>query len=162
MHAKQPPPAPAHLGAYMLNALQAWLNDVGLLPHILVDCSHGDVDVPDELVNPDKTVVFNLSPTACRNLHIANEGIYFTARFHGVAREIHAPIERVRSIFDKERRAIFGIPPDPFVSGAGAPTPGLIGDFNAPTPKAKTVPSSSPEDEPPRPPRQHGHLRVVK
>lgn len=124
---------------YLIRALWEWMIDSGLTPHIVVDCTHDDVDVPSDHVKGGK-IILNISQTAAASLDITNEHINFTARFSGVAHEIWVPTEAVQGIYARE-------------SGAG-----MI--FSAPEYQNEVTPDDEPT--PPEPENKRSHLRVVK
>ena len=59
------------------------------------------MEVPIEYVQDGK-IVLNISSSAVRNFYASNDGIEFSGRFSGVAREILSPVDAVVGIFAKE------------------------------------------------------------
>ena len=86
---------------YLLRALNEWILDNGLTPHIVVDASHENVVVPTQYVESDR-IVLNISPGAVSGFNISNEYISFSARFSGKAMEIFVPISSVLALYAKE------------------------------------------------------------
>lgn len=121
---------------YLVRALYEWCTDNGFTPYVavLVDDS---VQVPREYVK-DGEIVLNVSFDATQRLELTNDFISFKARFGGVARDIHVPMERVVAIYARENGQGMAFPQP--VPAAAAPSPG--GD----------APSSDPP-QPPTPPR---------
>ena len=99
---------------YFIRALYDWIVDNDFTPYLLVDALYPGVEVPQEFVN-DGRIVLNISPKACRGLHIENDRIVFTARFSGVATQIFLTPEAVLAIYTKEngRGMEFGEEYDP-------------------------------------------------
>lgn len=86
---------------YLLRALNDWILDNGLTPHVLVDATASGAVVPQESVE-DGRIVFNISPAAVRSLAIGNEALTFQARFAGRALAVTVPIHAVLAIYAKE------------------------------------------------------------
>jgi stringent starvation protein B len=86
---------------YLLRALNEWIVDSGLTPHILVDGDRPGVSVPESAVQDGK-VVLNISPSAVRDLLIDQELLTFVARFGGVSRAVSVPISAVQAIYARE------------------------------------------------------------
>jgi len=86
---------------YFIRALYDWIVDNDLTPYLLVDALHKDVEVPQEFVN-DGRIVLNISPKACRGLHLENDKILFTARFSGQTTQIFVNPSAVLAIYAKE------------------------------------------------------------
>jgi stringent starvation protein B len=85
---------------YFLRALYEWCVDSGYTPHISVRVD-GRCKVPAAFVR-DGEIVLNVGPNAVRNLNIDNELVAFSARFSGVAQEVHVPIDAVLAIYARE------------------------------------------------------------
>lgn len=86
---------------YFIRAVYDWVVDNDLTPYLLVDAMNNDVEVPQEFVNDGK-IILNISPRACRGLHIENDKILFTARFSGQTTQIFVTPEAVLAIYAKE------------------------------------------------------------
>ena len=86
---------------YLLRALNEWIVDSGLTPHLLIDADDPMVDVPDS-ARQDGKVVLNISPSAVRDLLIDDELVTFVARFGGVSRAISVPTVAVQAIYARE------------------------------------------------------------
>ena len=102
---------------YLLRAMHEWMVDNGLTPHIVVDASSPNLNVPPENIKDDK-VVLNVSYAATRGLVLGNDTVAFEARFSGVPRAINVPVEFVLGIYAREsgQGMVFaeetGTPPD--------------------------------------------------
>jgi stringent starvation protein B len=86
---------------YFVRAIYDWIVDNELTPYLLVDAEHPNVEVPQEYVNAGK-IILNISPRACRGLHIENDKIVFTARFSGQTFQIFVEPNAVLAIYAKE------------------------------------------------------------
>lgn len=103
---------------YLVRALYEWCTDNGFTPYVavLVDES---VQVPREYVK-DGEIVLNISFDATQRLELTNDFISFKARFGGVARDIHVPMDRVVAIYARENGQGMAFPQP--VPGATAPS----------------------------------------
>lgn len=86
---------------YFIRAIYDWIVDNNLTPHILVNADYPGVQVPLEHVNNGR-IVLNISPEACRGLHLDNDRIVFTARFAGVTVQVFVVPAAVFAIYAKE------------------------------------------------------------
>ncbi len=86
---------------YLIRAIYDWIVDNNLTPHILVNAEYPNVQVPQEYVNGGK-IVLNISPQACRGLHLENDRVVFTARFSGVTHQIFVVPGAILAIYAKE------------------------------------------------------------
>lgn len=129
---------------YLIRAIYDWLVDNDLTPYIVVDANSQDVQVPAEHVE-DGQIILNISPNACRGLHLENDRIVFSARFSGVVKQLYFPPSTVQAIYAKEngRGMVFSEEDD---SGDPPPT--------------KTPPSSQGDTKTSR--RGRPALKVVK
>lgn len=103
---------------YLIRAMYDWIVDNNLTPYLLVNTAFPGVEVPQEHVNGER-IILNISPKACRGLHLENDKILFTARFSGLATQIVLSPSAVLAIYAKEngRGMEFGeeydVPPPP-------------------------------------------------
>lgn len=86
---------------YLIRAIYDWIVDNDLTPYLLVNSDYPGVQVPQEHVNGGR-IVLNISPRACRGLHLENDRIVFTARFSGVSVQIYVVPAAVLAIYAKE------------------------------------------------------------
>jgi len=86
---------------YLIRAMYDWIVDNDLTPYLLVNADAQGVQVPQEHVNAGR-IVLNISPKACRGLHLENDKIIFTARFSGQATQIFLGVGAVLAIYAKE------------------------------------------------------------
>jgi stringent starvation protein B len=111
---------------YHIRAIYDWIVDNELTPYLLVNAEYSGVEVPQEHVNGGR-IVLNVSPKACRGLHMENDRIVFSARFSGLVTQIFVPPEAVLAIYAKEngRGMEFGpeydgLPPSPPATSSSA------------------------------------------
>lgn len=86
---------------YLIRAIYDWIVDNDLTPYILVNAEYPGVQVPQEHINAGR-IVLNISPKACRGLHLENDRIVFTARFSGHSVQIFVIPTAVLAIYAKE------------------------------------------------------------
>lgn len=135
---------------YLLRALNEWIADNGMTPHLLVDATLSGVQVPASAVKEGK-VVLNIAERAVVRLVIDNDAVSFTARFGGVSYPVHVPIAAVLAIYSRETGQGMALPDDVGVA------PESDSDDEPPSPD--TPPS---DDTPPAGGKRPPFLRVVK
>ncbi len=86
---------------YLLRAFYQWIVDSGCTPILVIDVNNPRARVPLEYADGVE-IVFNISPSAVRDLKISNETIEFKASFSGVIHIISAPIKAVLAIYAEE------------------------------------------------------------
>lgn len=153
------PQAPDNQGTstrpYLLRALHDWCTDNGFTPYIAVYVD-ASVQVPMEYVKNNE-IVLNIGFEATSGLKLGNDFIEFRARFGGVSRDIHVPVDHVVAIYAREngQGMAFPVPtgapagdadggaPEAAAPRAGAPARGL---------RLATVEPEDGGDEPPEQP----------
>jgi stringent starvation protein B len=131
---------------YLLRALNEWIADNGMTPHLLVDATRPGVQVPQQAVSDGK-VVLNIAERAVARLLIDNDTVSFTARFGGVSHPVVVPIAAVLAIYARETGQGMALPDDVAASG--------------PQEEVAVSEEPPPDDSTPPPPRR-GHLRLIK
>ena len=131
---------------YLLRALNEWIADNGMTPHLLVDATRPGVQVPQQAVSDGK-VVLNIAERAVARLMIDNDTVSFTARFGGVSHPVVVPIAAVLAIYARETGQGMALPDDVAASG--------------PQEEVAVSEEPPPDDSTPTPPRR-GHLRLIK
>lgn len=86
---------------YLIKAMKEWIQDNGFTPYLVINAEEPKVEVPREHIKDGK-IVLNISPSAVRDFYASGEGLGFSGRFSGVAREIFSPVDAVIGIFAKE------------------------------------------------------------
>jgi stringent starvation protein B len=92
---------------YLLRAFYDWIVDSQCTPVLVADAKHPRCKIPEEYVQ-DNEIVFNISPTAVRDLDISNDWVQFRASFHGVVHVTSIPIGAVLALYaDENNEGIF-------------------------------------------------------
>ncbi|HHH43113.1 MAG TPA: ClpXP protease specificity-enhancing factor [Gammaproteobacteria bacterium] len=86
---------------YLIRAINEWLLDNQLTPHLLVNGEAPGVEVPRNFIQDGK-IVLNIGPHAVEGLRITNEEVTFLARFSGVSQLISFPVSAVLAIYARE------------------------------------------------------------
>ena len=86
---------------YLVRAINEWILDNEMTPHLLVDIEGDGVEVPAQQGQNGK-IVLNISPAAVDSLNLGNDAISFRARFGGIATEVYVPVDSVLAIYAKE------------------------------------------------------------
>ena len=140
------PEAPAMTSnrPYLLRALNEWICDNGMTPHLLDEAGREGVRVPAVAVK-DGRVVLNIAPRAVTRLVLDNREVRFLARFGGVSESVVVPMPAVLAIYAQETGQGMMLPDD----GAQLPDEPEGPDGSDPGPDGGDGPRRS-------------HLRVVK
>jgi stringent starvation protein B len=133
---------------YLLRAMHEWMTDNQQTPHLVVDATASDVEVPHQYVQDGK-IVLNISYHATNGLTMSNERVEFNARFGGQTHYVSVSIHAVLGIYARE-------------TGQGM----IFSDEDAPPP---TPPDTAPEPQgisvrstTGKAPRSRPQLKVVK
>ena len=86
---------------YLIRALNEWIIDNDMTPHLLIDADFPGTSVPQDFIQDGK-IVLNISPGAVSDLNIDNEMVSFSARFSGKSTNIYLPIGAVTAIYSRE------------------------------------------------------------
>lgn len=86
---------------YLIRAFYQWIVDNHLTPYLAVNAAYPQVQVPQDYIQEGQ-IVLNVSPEACRGLHLDNDRIVFSAKFAGLAQQIFIPPKAVMAIYAKE------------------------------------------------------------
>lgn len=90
------------LKPYLFDGFYRWCVDDGQTPHIEFTITP-DCSLPRPLNDQlGETLTLNVSPQACRNLQIDNDGLSFVARFRGVSSPVFIPLAALQNIYSKE------------------------------------------------------------
>ena len=127
---------------YLIRAINEWILDNDMTPHLLVDASRPEVVVPQEFVQ-DGRIVLNISPSSVRGLLIDDQAVSFGARFSGSHFDVYVPMAAVQAVYARETGKGLVLPEDDL----DEPPPEDAGDGNA---------------ERPTPSRKNPNLRIVR
>jgi len=86
---------------YLMRAFYDWIVDSGYTPLVVLNANHPKCRIPLEYAGTEE-IVFNISPSAIRDLKITNIGIEFKASFTGVIHYVSAPIKAVNAVYAEE------------------------------------------------------------
>lgn len=132
------------LQPYLLIAYYEWMIDNGWTPQVLVDCSHNEVNVPQQFANDGK-IVLNIAPEAVANFELNHDFLSFSARFSGKSLDIYIPMNSIVAIYARENDQGIMFSPNMYGDGTTPSTDDNDGD-----------------DDPPTPPKGRPNLKVVK
>ena len=146
-----PPPRMTSHRPYLLRALNQWIADNGMTPHLLVDATRPGVRVPPHTIKDGK-VVLNIADRAVARLEMGNDAVSFNARFAGASHSVVVPVPAILAIYARE-------------TGQGMALPEEIAPASqqdGPDEEAEQSAPDTPDDDGAPPPRRGAHLRVVK
>lgn len=86
---------------YLLRAFYQWIVDSNCNPILVIDANNPRAKIPQDFAEGGE-IVFNISPTAVRDLKMLNELIEFKASFSGVIHIISAPVKAILAIYAEE------------------------------------------------------------
>jgi stringent starvation protein B len=86
---------------YLLRAFYQWILDSACTPILVIDVNHPRCKVPLDYAEGGE-IVFNISPSAVRDLKLGNELVEFKASFSGVIHVISAPIKAILAVYAEE------------------------------------------------------------
>jgi len=126
--------------------MHEWMTDNQQTPHLVVDATGDDVEVPRQFVQDGK-IVLNISFNATNGLTMRNDRVEFNARFGGQTYFVRVPLHAVQGIYARE-------------TGQGM----IFSDEDVPPPSGNSPDSGgSPADGGDKPaPRSRPQLKVVK
>lgn len=88
------------LKPYLINAFYTWSMDIGYTPLLTVQKWNQNL-IPEDLTH-DKFIIFNIHPSAVKNLIFGKDIIEFEAMFSGKAQHISLHYKSIFSIYNKE------------------------------------------------------------
>jgi stringent starvation protein B len=86
---------------YLLRAFYQWIIDSNCNPILVIDANNPRCKIPQDYVEGGE-IVFNIAPSAIRDLKMTNEQVEFQASFSGVIHIISAPIKGILAIYAEE------------------------------------------------------------
>ena len=92
---------------YLLRAFYEWIVDSNCTPIIVIDATNPRCKIPADHVQGGE-IVFNVSPTAIRDLDIRNDAVEFKASFNSIIHIISAPVKAIMALYaDENNEGIF-------------------------------------------------------
>lgn len=151
---------------YLLRAFYDWLLDNQLTPHLVVDATRPNVEVPQQFVQNGQ-IVLNIAPSAVGQFQMGMEDVSFNARFSGVPHQVYIPMAAVLAIYARENGAGTMFEPEPYYDEhepvgespalSEAPEPAL-----RPVQDDESAGDDLPPSDPPEKPKGKPSLRVIK
>jgi stringent starvation protein B len=86
---------------YLLRAFYEWIIDSSCTPILVIDATNPRCKIPKDYAEGGE-IVFNISPSAVRDLKITNDLVEFKASFSAVVHIISAPIIAILAIYAEE------------------------------------------------------------
>lgn len=86
---------------YLLRAFYQWIIDSDCTPILVIDATNPRCNIPTDFAEGGE-IVFNISPSAIRELNVSNKQIEFNASFSGVVHYISAPISAILAVYAEE------------------------------------------------------------
>jgi len=97
---------------YLLRAFYNWIIDSECTPHIIVDASLPNVEVPVQFVENGK-IVLNIAPESVVAFELNDDAILFNARFSGQPMQVYVPLYAIEGIYARENGAGTIFPEEP-------------------------------------------------
>ncbi len=87
---------------YLLRAFHDWIVDSLCTPILIVNANYPGCKVPEQHIDQDGEILFNISSIAVRSLVMNNELVEFSASFSGAVNFVSVPVQSVRAIYAHE------------------------------------------------------------
>lgn len=141
---------------YLLRAYYEWLMDNQLTPHLVVDATMPDTQVPLQYVK-DGQIVLNVAGSAVGGLKLGNEFVEFNARFGGVPQQVLLPMAAIVAIYARENGAgtVFDMEDAYLLKEGEESLLNVVEEVEQPRTEAETEPTADK-------PKRRGHLTLVK
>ncbi|WP_039035520.1 MULTISPECIES: ClpXP protease specificity-enhancing factor [Shewanella] len=141
---------------YLLRAYYEWLMDNQLTPHLVVDATMPDTQVPLQYVK-DGQIVLNVAGSAVGGLKLGNEFVEFSARFGGVPQQVLLPMAAIVAIYARENGAgtVFDMEDAYLLEEGEESLLNVVEEVEQPRTEAETEPTADK-------PKRRGHLTLVK
>ncbi|MEI6897464.1 MAG: ClpXP protease specificity-enhancing factor [Psychromonas sp.] len=86
---------------YLLKAFYNWIVDSECTPHIIVDATLANVEVPEKFVEKGK-IVLNIAPRSVMQFSMDDNAVSFNARFSGQQMQVYVPMYAIEGIYARE------------------------------------------------------------
>ena len=97
---------------YLLLAFYNWIVDSECTPHIIVDATQPNVEVPQQFVEDGK-IVLNIAPQSVIQFSMDDQAVAFNARFSGQPMQVYVPLYAIEGIYARENGAGTIFPEEP-------------------------------------------------
>lgn len=94
---------------YLFRGMYEWILDNRFTPHIVVDTTVPEVQVPPKFIEDNK-ITLNLAPAAVTGFAMNNDALEFKASFGGRLMHLYIPMEAIIVIYAQENNhcLVFG------------------------------------------------------
>jgi stringent starvation protein B len=86
---------------YLIRAFYQWIVDSNCNPIVVIDANNPRCKIPQGFAEGGE-IVFNIAPSAIRDLKMLNDLLEFKASFSGVIHIISAPIKAILAVYAEE------------------------------------------------------------
>lgn len=97
---------------YLMRAFYNWIVDSECTPHVIVDATKPNVEVPLQFVENGK-IVLNIAPRSVLAFSLDDDALSFNARFSGVPTQVYVPLYAIEGIYARENGAGTIFPEEP-------------------------------------------------
>ncbi|MEL0628695.1 ClpXP protease specificity-enhancing factor [Psychromonas aquatilis] len=97
---------------YLMRAFYDWIVDSECTPHVIVDATKPNVEVPEQFVENGK-IVLNISPRSVLAFSLDDNALSFNARFSGQPMQVYVPLYAIEGIYARENGAGTIFPEEP-------------------------------------------------
>jgi stringent starvation protein B len=97
---------------YLMRAFYDWIVDSDCTPHVIVDATKPNVDVPMQFVENGK-IVLNIAPRSVLSFSLDEDALSFNARFSGMPTQVYVPLYAIEGIYARENGAGTIFPEEP-------------------------------------------------
>jgi len=97
---------------YLMRAFYQWIVDSECTPHIIVDATKPNVEVPEQFVENGK-IVLNIAPKSVVSFSLDDDAVSFNARFSGQPMQVYIPLYAIEGIYAQENGAGTIFPAEP-------------------------------------------------
>ena len=88
--------------SYLLKAFYSWIVESAGTPVVVANANVAGCQVPQQYIEEDGEIAFNIAPEAVRDLKITPKELSFTATFSGMSYLVKLPLAAILTIFPNE------------------------------------------------------------
>ncbi len=141
--------------SYYFRAMYEWILDNQLTPHVVVDATYPEVQVPPGY-SEDGKITLNLAPLAVTGFAMNNEGLEFKASFGGRLMHLYIPMEAVIAVYALENNHCLVFGPEEIEKGI------IVNMMEAEGGEGLSSPGGDDDTTPPKRPKGPPKLSIVK